>query len=77
VAVLLAPVSGRRAPRCELFAYAWLKRRRTPDAEALRSRLRTNPDPIYGGGFREVHDAVQRHGIAAVLSELLSTGQLP
>ncbi len=62
---------------CELFAYAWLKRRRTPDAEALRSRLRTNPDPVYGGGFREVHGAVQRHGIAAVLSELLNTGRLP
>ena len=61
---------------CELFAYAWLKRRGTPLAETLRSQLCTNPDPVYGGGFREVHGAVQRRGIATVLGELLSTGRL-
>ncbi|WP_327006629.1 protein DA1 [Dactylosporangium sp. NBC_01737] len=61
---------------CELFAYAWLRRRGTPMALQLRSRLGANPDPVYGGGFRMVHQAVQRHGIATVLDRLLTTGGL-
>ena len=42
---------------CELYAYAWLKRERSPLADWLRSQLRANPDPVYGGGFRTVHVA--------------------
>ncbi|MEU0560467.1 protein DA1 [Dactylosporangium maewongense] len=61
---------------CELFAYAWLRRHGTPMALELRRRLSTNPDPVYGGGFRTVHQAVRRHGVATVLDRLLTTGGL-
>jgi hypothetical protein len=62
---------------CELFAYAWLKRERSPLADTLRSQLRANPDPVYGGGFRTVHAAVDRHGIENVFTSLLTNGALP
>ena len=62
---------------CELFAYAWLKRERSPLADTLRSQLRADPDPVYGGGFRTVHAAVDRHGIENVLTSLLTNGALP
>ncbi|GAA2634610.1 hypothetical protein GCM10010399_79070 [Dactylosporangium fulvum] len=62
---------------CELFAYAWLKRNGTQLAWALREQCHANPDPVYGGGFRTVHAAVQTHGISVVLDRLLRTGALP
>ena len=61
----------------KLFAYAWLKRERSPLADRLRSQLRANPEPVYGGGFRTVHAAVDRHGIENVLTSLLTRGALP
>jgi hypothetical protein len=62
---------------CELFAHGWLKRRDGPTAEELRRRLRENPDPVYGVGFRTVRDAATRHGVSAVLTSLARTGSLP
>ncbi|MEV6635083.1 protein DA1 [Actinoplanes sp. NPDC051470] len=62
---------------CELFAYAWLKRRGTAMAEVLREQMTRNPEPVYGGGFRLVHAAIRRHGVDTVLNGLLSTGRLP
>jgi hypothetical protein len=62
---------------CELIAYAWLKRSGAPYAEELRDEIRTNPDPVYGNGFRTVHTAVQRHGLATVLESMSTTGTLP
>jgi hypothetical protein len=62
---------------CELFAYAWLKRQPTRMAEALRQHLRSNPDPVYGGGFRQVYTAVRRYDIELVLNRILQSGQLP
>lgn len=75
---------GQRRPEpavaegvCELFAYAWLKREQSPLARALRAQMHSNPDPVYGGGFRAVHAAVSRHGIEAVLASVLTAGVLP
>ncbi|MGW4210932.1 protein DA1 [Lentzea sp. NPDC004789] len=62
---------------CELIAYAWLKKAGTPFALALRDRMRHNPNPVYGAGFRLVHGSVRMHGMAAVLSSLARTGGLP
>jgi len=61
---------------CELFAYAWLKRRRTRMAEALRAAMWASPDPVYGDGLRRVHAAARRDGIGTVLDRLLRTGGL-
>ncbi|MFY1634754.1 protein DA1 [Solwaraspora sp. WMMB335] len=62
---------------CELFAYAWLKRRTDPVSAAARAALVANPDPIYGDGFRLVRSAVRWHGIRQVLAKILLTGRLP
>jgi Protein DA1 len=62
---------------CELFAGAWLKRRGGSFASALRDSLLTNPDPVYGGGYRMVRNAVLRHGVAAVLDSICDRGALP
>jgi hypothetical protein len=61
----------------ELFASAWLKRRRTPLADALRQELQENPDPTYGGGYRAVRASVVSHGVVAVLDQIRRTGRLP
>lgn len=60
---------------CEVFAAAWLKRRRTSLADSLREQIRRNPDPTYGGGYRLVHEAVVRRGISAVLDSICRTGR--
>jgi hypothetical protein len=62
---------------CELFAAAWLKRRGTPVALTLRDFLATNPDPVYGGGYRMVRAAVVKHGMTDVLTYLRDHGSLP
>jgi hypothetical protein len=62
---------------CELFAHAWLKRQPTPMAGSLRAGMHTNPNPVYGNGFRMVHAAVAAHGIDSVLRAVCSTGTVP
>lgn len=62
---------------CELIAYAWLKRNGTPFAQQLRTQMPANPDPVYGNGFRAVHEASRIHGIRTVISTLATSGRLP
>jgi hypothetical protein len=62
---------------CELFAGAWLKRCPTAIAPALRDAMLTNPDPVYGEGYRMVRNAVIKHGIATVLDTVCRRGSLP
>ncbi|CCH32232.1 protein DA1 [Actinosynnema sp. NPDC047251] len=62
---------------CELFAGAWLKRQRTPFADAVREAALTSADPVYGAGYRLVRDAVVAHGITAVLDAVCARRELP
>ncbi|HEX6343920.1 protein DA1 [Umezawaea sp.] len=62
---------------CELFSGAWLKRRPTGFAAALRRSALDNPDPVYGAGYRMVRDSVVSHGITAVLDSVCGRGRLP
>ena len=62
---------------CELFANAWLKKQANPLAAAIRQSMHTNPDPIYGNGFRLVRASVRTHGIASVLDHLCRRYSLP
>lgn len=62
---------------CELFSYAWLKRQVTPVATRLREAVRSNPDPLYGGGFRAVYTATRTTDVSTVLAAVLRTGRLP
>lgn len=55
----------------EFFSYAYLNRRQASSAERRQARrIATNPDPVYGGGFRRVRAAVGVHGFAAVFAAL-------
>lgn len=62
---------------CELAAYGWLGRQAEPRAAVLRAQTRSNPDPVYGDGFRAVSVVARRHGVRAVLASLVATGRLP
>ena len=62
---------------CELAAYGWLGRQDEPRAAVLRAQTRSNPDPVYGDGFRAVSAVARRHGVRAVLASLAATGRLP
>jgi hypothetical protein len=62
---------------CELFAHGWLKQQRTPLADELRRRIRENPDPIYGEGFRKVHASATQYGVSTVMESLARHGRLP
>jgi hypothetical protein len=62
---------------CELFTGAWLKQRNGSLARTLRESMMTNPDPVYGAGYRLVRDAVLRHGIAVVLDSICHRRRLP
>ncbi|MBM7769883.1 hypothetical protein JOD54_000087 [Actinokineospora baliensis] len=62
---------------CEVFAGAWLKKQDTPLATRLRAAMDTNPDPVYGHGYRMVRAAIVHAGIEAVLTSVVRTGALP
>jgi hypothetical protein len=62
---------------CELIAYGWLRRTGGGFADQLRTAIRENPDPLYGGGFRLVHRATAEHGLTAVVAALAHDGTLP
>jgi hypothetical protein len=74
------PGSGRPAEEeegiCELLGSWWLLARGGRLAAHLLDRLSTNPDPVYGQGFRDVHR--RAHGVppAGVVSRIGRTGQL-
>jgi hypothetical protein len=55
---------------CQVFAAAWLKRRSTRFAAALRDSIAISPDPVYGEGYRRVHAEVVTRGITSVLAGL-------
>lgn len=61
----------------ELIAYAALRDVGAPFGPALRKQISLNPDAAYGGGFRQVRDAVRRHGLEPVLRSLVREGTLP
>jgi hypothetical protein len=62
---------------CELASHAWLGRQRDPRARLLRDAIAGNPDPVYGDGFRQVRQAVRRHGFLPVLRAVRTAGALP
>ena len=55
---------------CEWLRHAWLTRLGTPLALELRQKLVTNPDPVYGGGFRTVQGRWERDQLKGVLGAL-------
>lgn len=58
---------------CELVAYRYLRLLKDSGNEvaAERHRIATNPDPIYGAGFRHVRSVADRIGFQRVCTEWL------
>ena len=63
---------------CELISYLYYRSLITPEAAQNARRIRDNPDPIYGGGFRnivETHKGMQLPQLAAMLERSASASQ--
>jgi hypothetical protein len=55
----------------------WLERQRDPRVRLLREAIAVDPDPVYGGGFRQVKAAVRTYGLLPVLRTVRAHGTLP
>jgi hypothetical protein len=62
---------------CQLLAFAWITRQDGMLAEAERRQIAENPDPIYGDGFRQAYEAVQRVGVQRTLATVKGQHRLP
>ncbi|MDS0133214.1 MULTISPECIES: protein DA1 [unclassified Amycolatopsis] len=61
----------------EALAYGVLRDLGSPFADSIRERMKINPDPVYGAGFRTVRTCLLRFGLTAVLEALVRDGELP
>jgi hypothetical protein len=57
---------------CELIRYHHLAQLGTPLAAHLQGKMIDNPDPIYGGGFRQMQAQWGEAGVERVLKQLSS-----
>lgn len=62
---------------CELCEYLWLGTQQTAEADYRRRLIESNPDPVYGAGFREARNVVERWGLATLSSYLCQHGDFP
>ena len=62
---------------CQLLAYAWVIRQDGILAAAERRQIEENPDPIYGDGFRQAHEAVRRVGVRRTLATVKQQHRFP
>ncbi len=62
---------------CEYASYLALMSYGTKEARALVDHMLTNPDPIYGEGFRRVMNFVNRSGIANWLEYMKENSSPP
>lgn len=61
---------------CELLASWWLEHRGGPLARHALWRMRENPDPVYGGGFRAASSRADGRAPAAVVRRVRRVGRL-
>jgi hypothetical protein len=62
---------------CQLASDGWLRRQSDPRAALIRTAMKSDPDPIYGEGFRRAHAVAAKIGLRALLSTVRTTGRLP
>jgi hypothetical protein len=62
---------------CQLLAYAWIIRQDGTLATAERRQIAENPDPIYGDGFRQAHEAARRVGVRRTIATVKEQHRLP
>ena len=61
---------------CELVASWWLHHRGGRLSAHLLSKMGTNPDPVYGAGFRDARKRTEGHSPAEVVSRVQRFGRL-
>ncbi|MET0425007.1 MAG: protein DA1 [Actinoplanes sp.] len=55
---------------CQLLAYAWVRRRKDPQASAELRLIAETTDPVYGDGFRRARASAERIGVRATLDHV-------
>ena len=61
---------------CEMFSYGYLSQLDTPESRFHMKGIEDNHDPVYGGGFRLVRDALRGRTLAALLKDVKTHGDL-
>lgn len=63
---------------CQAMAYRYLREHRDEiRTKLIMERLRDDPDPVYGDGFRMVRDSAVKNGFSTVIDSVRRTGRLP
>ena len=62
---------------CELLAFLYYKSLGSEEGDRYARRIETNPDPIYGEGFRQVFRIFETAGMTAICKSLATTRRLP
>lgn len=62
---------------CELLAYRYYTYLGSRDADYHATLIETNTDPVYGNGFRRLRFLERRVGFDRIVSNLITTGNLP
>jgi hypothetical protein len=60
---------------CELLSYLYYKTLRSKEADLQGKRIRENPNPIYGGGFRCIIHRYKGLELNSLIAELSRTGR--
>ncbi len=61
---------------CEMFSYEYLLSIDTPESRFHRKGIESNQDPVYGGGFRQIRDAINGRTLLAFLNDINKRGNL-
>ena len=62
---------------CVLMEYIWLKSIKTKEAEFRKKQIETNPDPIYGDGFREARESLKYMPLTTLLEFIKEKKKFP
>lgn len=55
---------------CEMFSFCYLAQLDTPESRFHMKGIENNNDPVYGGGFRQIRDAMRSRTFVAMLADL-------
>lgn len=55
---------------CEMFSFGYLSELDTVESRFHMKGIENNNDPVYGGGFRQVRDALRGRTLVALLSDV-------
>jgi hypothetical protein len=62
---------------CEYLAHSWYHENLSPESRFYQNRIATNPDPVYGEGFRVFQALATKKGFLPVRDFLLKHKRMP